>query len=42
MDATIALPLLVGAILQEGKAHARRKRRCFNWDGERLKSIRFV
>jgi deoxyhypusine synthase len=42
MDATIALPLLVGAILQEGKVHRKRKRRRFLWQGERLKSIQFV
>jgi len=41
MDATIALPLLVGAVLQEGKAYQRRKRRRFAWDEGRLKSIRF-
>lgn len=42
MDATIALPLLVGAILQEGKVHRKRKRRRFLWQGDRLKSIQFV
>jgi deoxyhypusine synthase len=42
MDATIALPLLVGAILQEGKIYRRRKRRRFTWKGDQLKSIRFV
>jgi len=42
MDATIALPLLVGAILQEGKVYRRRKRRRFTWKGDQLKSIRFV
>lgn len=40
-DATIVLPLIVGAILQE-KIHEKRKRRTFQWDGNRLKSIRFV
>lgn len=40
-DATIVLPLIVGALLQE-KIHERRKRRSFDWDGSRLKSIRFV
>ena len=42
MDATIALPLLVGAILQEGKTYRERKRRRFLWKGEELKSIQFV
>ncbi len=42
MDATVALPLLVGAILQEGKVYRQRKRRCFRWEGERLKSIQFI
>jgi len=42
MDATIALPLLVGAILQEGKVLRKRKRRRFLWQGDRLKSIQFV
>ncbi len=42
IDATIALPLLVGAILQEGKAYRKRKRRCFVWDSDRLKSIQFI
>ncbi len=42
MDATIALPLLVGAILQEGKVCQRRKRRRFIWKGDRLESIQFV
>jgi deoxyhypusine synthase len=42
MDATIALPLLVGAILQEGKVYRRRKRRRFIWTGDKLKSIQFV
>ncbi len=42
MDATVGLPLLVGAILQEGKAYRKRKRRCFRWEGDKLKSIRFV
>jgi len=42
MDATIALPLLVGAILQEGKIYRRRKRRRFIWKGDQLKSIQFV
>jgi len=40
-DATIALPLLVGAILQEGKISPRRKKRSFSWEGDRLKSIEF-
>lgn len=42
MDATIGLPLLVGAILQEGKVYQGRKRRRFVWEGDRLKSIQFV
>ena len=42
MDATVALPLLVGAIFQEGKAYRRRKRRRFHWEGDRLKSVKFI
>ena len=42
MDATIALPLLVGAILQEGKIYRRRKRRRFTWKEDQLKSIQLV
>jgi deoxyhypusine synthase len=42
MDATVALPLLVGAILQEGKVYRKRKRRRFLWEGDRLKSVRFI
>ena len=42
MDATVALPLLVGAILQEGTVHRKRKRRRFLWEADRLKSIQFV
>jgi deoxyhypusine synthase len=41
-DATIVLPLLVGAILQEGKVYRRRKRRKFVWSEDRLKSIQFI
>ena len=41
-DATIALPLLVGAVLQEGKVFKKRKRRRFVWEGEELKAIQFV
>jgi deoxyhypusine synthase len=41
-DATIALPLLVGAILQEGKTYRERRRRRFVWKGDELKSIQFV
>ena len=41
-DATIALPLLVGAILQEGKVYRKRKRRHFTWEGDRLTSIRYT
>jgi deoxyhypusine synthase len=42
MDATVALPMLVGAILQEGKVFRKRKRRRFMWEGDHLKSIQFV
>ena len=42
MDATVALPLLVGAILQEGKVYRKRNRRQFLWIRERLKSIQWV
>jgi deoxyhypusine synthase len=42
MDATVALPLLVGAIFQEGKVYRKRKRRRFLWEGDRLKSIQFI
>ena len=42
MDATVALPLLVGAILQEGKVCRKRRRRRFRWEGDRLKSVKFV
>jgi deoxyhypusine synthase len=42
MDATIALPLLAGAILQEGKVYRGRKRRRFIWKGDKLKSIQFI
>ncbi|NWF91392.1 MAG: deoxyhypusine synthase family protein [Syntrophaceae bacterium] len=42
IDATIALPLLVGAILQEGKLYRKRKRRRFIWKEDHLKSIQFV
>jgi deoxyhypusine synthase len=42
MDATVALPLLVGAILQEGKGHRKRRRRRFIWKGDKLQSIQFV
>jgi len=41
IDATIALPLVVGALLQE-KIHGKRKRRHFEWDGDKLKSIQFI
>jgi len=41
-DATIALPLLVGAIRQEEKAFKKRKKRRFVWEGEQLKAIQFV
>jgi deoxyhypusine synthase len=42
MDATVALPLLVGAVLQEGRVYRRRKRRRFLWEGDRLKSVRLI
>ncbi|HYA92637.1 MAG TPA: deoxyhypusine synthase family protein [Thermodesulfobacteriota bacterium] len=42
MDATVALPLLVGAVLQEGKVCRKRRRRHFRWEGDRLKSVKFV
>jgi deoxyhypusine synthase len=42
IDATIALPLLVGAILQEGKVYRRRRRRRFIWKEDRLKSLQFI
>jgi len=42
VDATIALPLLVGALLQDEEIHQKRKRRKFVWDGDKLKSIQFV
>ncbi len=42
IDATIALPLLVGALFQEGKVYRRRKRRRFIWKEDRLRSIQFV
>ncbi len=41
MDATVAVPLLVGAILQEGRVGRKRKRRHFHWEGDRLKSVTF-
>ncbi len=42
IDATIALPLLVGAIIQEGKAFQKRKRRRFIWKEDRLVRIEFI
>lgn len=42
MDATVALPLLVGAIFQEGKACQKRKQRQFIWETDRLKAIKFI
>jgi deoxyhypusine synthase len=42
MDATIALPLLVGGTLQEGRVCRERKRRRFIWEGDQLKSIQFI
>ncbi|HVP78945.1 MAG TPA: deoxyhypusine synthase family protein [Thermodesulfobacteriota bacterium] len=42
MDATVALPLLVGAILQNREVCRKRRRRRFRWEGDRLRSIRFI
>lgn len=42
LDATIGLPLLVGAVLQDGEVYRKRKRRHFRWDGDRLSSIQFI
>jgi deoxyhypusine synthase len=42
LEATVALPLLVGAVLQEGKIFRRRKRRRFRWEGDILKSVQFI
>ncbi len=42
IDATIALPLLVGALLQDRNVYRKRKRRRFQWEGDRLKSVRFL
>jgi deoxyhypusine synthase len=42
IDATIGLPLLVGAVLQARKDRPPRKQRRFVWEGERLKSIKLV
>jgi len=42
IDATVVLPLLVGAVLQEGQVYRKRKRRHFGWEGDRLKSVRFI
>ncbi|MGQ9645141.1 MAG: deoxyhypusine synthase family protein [Thermodesulfobacteriota bacterium] len=42
MDATVALPLLVGAMLEEGRIYRKRRRRRFVWEGDRLKSIQFA
>jgi deoxyhypusine synthase len=42
MDATVALPLLVAAVLQEEKVIKKRKRRSFVWEGENLKSVRVL
>ena len=41
-DATIALPLLVGAVMQEKRILEKRKRRRPIWEGDRLRSIQFV
>ena len=42
IDATVALPLLIGAVLQEGQVYRKRKRRRFRWEGDRLKSLQFI
>ncbi len=42
MDATVAFPLVVGAILQYRKAYRKRRRRRFLWDDDRLKSIQLI
>ena len=42
MDATVALPLVVGAILQYRKGCRKRRRRRFLWEEDRLKSIQFI
>jgi len=42
MDATVALPLLVGAILQDRNIYRKRKRRQFRWKGDRLVSVCFL
>jgi deoxyhypusine synthase len=42
IDATIALPLLVGAVLQEARIYRERRRRRFIWKGNKLKSLQFV
>jgi deoxyhypusine synthase len=42
IDATIALPLLVGAVLQEERIYRERRRRRFIWEGNKLKSLQFI
>ncbi len=42
MDATVALPLVVGAIIQYRKGYRKRRRRRFLWEEDRLKSIQFI
>ncbi|HUL29923.1 MAG TPA: deoxyhypusine synthase family protein [Thermodesulfobacteriota bacterium] len=42
MDATVALPLLVGAIFQDPDIYRKRKSRRFRWEGDRLKSVQFL
>ena len=42
MDATVALPLLMGAVLQDRNVYRKRKRRRFRWEGDRLKSVQFL
>ena len=42
IDATIGLPLLISAIIEEKKLLKSRKRRKFTWKGSDLKQIRFL
>lgn len=42
MDATVALPLVVGAIFQCPNAYRKRRRRRFLWERDRLKSIQLI
>jgi deoxyhypusine synthase len=42
VDATVVLPLLVGAVLQKRKIRRERRRRRFIWEGNKLKSLQFI